>query len=226
MFDSSLIYDLWYYGIEILAFICAITFHEFMHGFVAFKLGDRTAARNGRLSFNPIRHVDPFGTLILPALLLLAGMPVFGYAKPVPFNPNNFKDPKKGELYVALAGPLGNLLLAVIGALLLLGSAGVVSLLPTVAAVYLQMFLQMLIIINLYLMFFNLIPIPPLDGASIVVPFIPDEHMDTYYTIQQYALPVFMIAIILLPQVFNVDPIGWYLSVTAGNVYHLLVGLI
>ncbi len=226
MFDSSLIYDFWYYGIEILAFVCAITFHEFMHGFMAFKLGDRTAASNGRLSFNPIRHIDPFGTVILPGLLLIAGMPVFGYAKPVPFNPNNFKDPKRGELMVALAGPFGNLVLAIASALLLLGTAGFVSLLPTLVAVYLQMFFQMLIIINLYLMFFNLIPIPPLDGASIIVPFVPDEHMDTYYTIQQYALPIFMIAIILLPQVLNVDPIGWYLDITAGNVYHLLVGLL
>lgn len=212
-----------YYAAEILAFVLAITFHEFMHGFAAFRLGDSTAARGGRLSFNPLRHIDPFGTVLLPLLLVLAGMPVFGYAKPVPFNPAHFRNPKTGELIVALAGPLGNFVLAIVGSLLLflVSSQGVLT---GVGGYFLVLFFQMLILVNLYLMFFNLIPIPPLDGASIIAPFVPDRCLGTYYTVQQYALPVFMIAVIVLPQVLHVDPIGWYLNVTAVNVFDLLVG--
>ena len=215
--------EIMYYAAEILAFVFAITFHEFMHGFAAFRLGDKTAAMGGRLSFNPLRHVDPFGTVLLPLLLVVAGMPVFGYAKPVPFNPHNFKDPKRGELVVALAGPFGNLLLAVVGSVLLFVLSGPVGV-SGIAGYFCSLFLQMLILVNLYLMFFNLIPIPPLDGASVIAPFVPDRHMGTYYTIQQYALPVFMIVVIVLPQVLRIDPIGWYLNVTAVNVFNLLVG--
>lgn len=215
-----------YYGAEVLAFVCAITFHEFMHGFAAYKLGDVTAAANGRLSFNPLRHVDPFGTVILPALLLLAGMPVFGYAKPVPFNPANFKDPRKGELIVALAGPLGNLVLAFVGIVLMLVVSMFQGAFLGPVGAFAFLFPQMLTLINLYLMFFNLIPIPPLDGASIIAPLVPERYLGVYYTIQQYALPVFMIVVIVLPQLLHVDPIGWYLNVTAVNMYHLMLGLL
>ena len=102
----------------ILAFVPAIVLHEMGHAIAAYKLGDPTAKRNGRISFNPIRHIDPFGTVLLPLLLVLANMPVFGYAKPVPYNPRYFKDPKKGELIVGLAGPAANLVQALAGALI------------------------------------------------------------------------------------------------------------
>ena len=97
---------------SVLAFIPAIILHEVAHGYVAYKLGDFTAKNQGRLSLNPLKHVDPFGTVILPAILILSGGPVFGYAKPVPYNPNNFKNKKTGDLLVGLAGPCANLLMA------------------------------------------------------------------------------------------------------------------
>ena len=99
---------------SILSFIPAIVLHEMSHGFAAYKLGDPTAKRAGRLSFNPLAHIDPFGTVIMPFLLMAMNMPVFGYAKPVPYNPAYFKDPRKGDLIVGLAGPAANLLLAVL----------------------------------------------------------------------------------------------------------------
>ena len=101
---------------SILSFVPAIVLHEMAHGFAAWKLGDPTAKRAGRLSFNPLAHIDPFGTVIMPFLLMAMNMPVFGYAKPVPYNPAYFKDPRKGDLIVGLAGPAANLLLAVLAA--------------------------------------------------------------------------------------------------------------
>ena len=100
---------------SILSFVPAIVCHEACHGFAAYKLGDPTAKRAGRLSFNPLKHIDPFGTVIMPLLLMAMNMPVFGYAKPVPYNPAYFKDPRKGDLIVGLAGPAANLVLAVLG---------------------------------------------------------------------------------------------------------------
>ena len=108
-------YQVVYIVCSILAFIPAIVCHEFMHGFAAYKLGDNTAKQSGRLTLNPLKHIDPFGTIILPLLLAFMHAPVFGYAKPVPYNPNNFKDKRVGDVVVGLAGPAANLALAIIG---------------------------------------------------------------------------------------------------------------
>ena len=94
----------------------AIVFHEVMHGYAAYRLGDPTAKRAGRLSLNPLKHIDPFGTVLMPLMLMIMNMPVFGYAKPVPYNPSYFKDPRKGDLIVGLAGPSANLVMAILGA--------------------------------------------------------------------------------------------------------------
>lgn len=101
---------------SVLCFIPAIVFHEVAHGIAAYKLGDPTAKSAGRLSLNPLKHVDIFGTVIMPLALMALKMPVFGYAKPVPYNPSYFKDPRKGDLIVGLAGPSANLIMAIIGA--------------------------------------------------------------------------------------------------------------
>ena len=175
---------------SILSFVPAIVCHEACHGFAAYKLGDPTAKRAGRLSFNPLKHIDPFGTVIMPLLLMAMNMPVFGYAKPVPYNPAYFKDPRKGDLIVGLAGPAANL--------------------------------PMFSLINLYLMFFNLLPIPPLDGSSIFAFFLPQKYLPQYYKVQRYAMPVFLIVVLLVPYVLHFNPIGIYLDATAGNVFDLL----
>lgn len=223
---------------SVIAFVIAIVCHEVMHGFVAYKLGDPTAKRQGRLSLNPLKHVDPFGTVILPALMIFSGGPVFGYAKPVPYNPNYFKDKQKGEILVGLAGPFANLILALVGALLLWLLSGLFSsigytsfssclsvgdVIGSIGACFYQLFLPYFVLINLYLMFFNLIPIPPLDGSSIIGFLLPKKYLPQYYKVQQYALPIFLIIIFVLPYFLHIDLIGWYLNLTAGNLALLLM---
>lgn len=210
---------------SVLCFVPAIVFHEAAHGFAAAKLGDPTAKSRGRLSLNPIRHVDPFGTVLLPLLLMSLGGPVFGYAKPVPYNPSYFKNRRAGEAIVGLAGPAANLVLAL--------SAGVVAWVlypsaPELAAespffvTFYLMFLPMFALVNLYLMFFNLIPVPPLDGSSVIALFLGDAQLRRYYRVQRYALSVFLAAAVLLPSVLGVNPIGAYLDFTAGSTAQLL----
>lgn len=210
---------------SVLSFIPAIVFHEVAHGFAAAKLGDPTAKNRGRLSLNPLKHIDPFGTVLMPLLLLALGGPIFGYAKPVPYNPSYFKDKRKGEAIVGLAGPAANLAMALL--------AGVVAWLfhpsaPELVAeselffYFYLFFLPMFALVNLYLMFFNLIPLPPLDGSSVIALLLNDKQLASYYRIQRYALPVFMVVVLLVPYIFHVNPIGAYLDVTAGTLARLL----
>lgn len=210
---------------SILSFVPALVCHEAMHGFAAYKLGDPTAKRAGRLSFNPLKHIDPFGTVIMPLMLMAMNMPVFGYAKPVPYNPAYFKDPRKGDLIVGLAGPAANLVLAVLAAVVawvLYSPARMLVASNELFSYFYLMFLPMFALINLYLMFFNLLPIPPLDGSSIFAFFLPRKYLPVYYKVQQYSFPIFMVAIILVPYIFHINPIGVYLNATAGNLANLL----
>lgn len=217
--------QLTYVIISILCFVPAIVFHEMAHGFAAWRLGDPTAKRQGRLSVNPLNHIDPFGTVILPGIMMLAGGPVFGYAKPVPYNPSYFKNPKTGDVIVGLAGPLANLLMAVLAAVvswLLYPTAQSLVLGNEVFLCFYALFLPMFALINLYLMFFNLIPIPPLDGSSIIALFVPRKYMRQYYQVQRYAFPILMVVLVLLPYLLHINPVGAYLDVTAGTVANLL----
>lgn len=218
--------DIPYLICSLLSFIPAIVCHEVMHGFAAYKLGDPTAKRAGRLSLNPLKHIDPFGTVIMPLMLMMMHMPVFGYAKPVPYNPAYFKDPRKGDLIVGLAGPFANLVLAIIGAVIfaILAQVLPINLIVQNEVIYYlyTMYLPMFTLINLYLMFFNLLPIPPLDGSSIFAFFLPVKYLPKYYQVQRYAFPIFMIAVILVPYVLHVNPIGVYLDWTAGNLFDFL----
>ncbi len=215
-----------YYICSILSFIPAIVVHEVAHGFAAYKLGDPTAKAAGRLSLNPLKHIDPFGTVILPLLLMILHWPIFGYAKPVPYNPTYFKDPRRGDAITGLAGPLANLCMAAIAAIImhLLASTLSINVLFSGFLFYVYaMFLPLFILINLYLMFFNLLPIPPLDGSSIIALFIPEKYLPKWYSIQHYAFPIFMICIIVLPYVIGVNPFSWYLDATAGNLADLMM---
>ena len=226
MFNS---YYIAYVICTVLCFVPALVFHEVAHGFAAARLGDPTAKSQGRLSLNPLKHIDPFGTVILPLCLLAMGGPVFGYAKPVPYNPRYFKNKRTGEAIVGLAGPCANLLMALLGTLVAwvfvnLPSAALSTLAQSDLFYYFYgMFLPSFILINLYLMFFNLLPIPPLDGSSIIALFLNNRQLSKYYRIQQYALPVFMIIVILVPYIFNVNPVGIYLNATAGTLASILV---
>ena len=212
---------------SILAFVPAIVLHEMGHAFAAYKLGDPTAQSQGRLSFNPLNHIDPFGTVILPFMLMAMNMPIFGYAKPVPYNPQYFENPRKGDLIVGLAGPAANLLQAVLGVVIAwicytaLPLSQIVNANEILAYVFLY-FLPYYVLINLFLMFFNLLPVPPLDGSSIFAFFCPVEHLNMYYKIQQYALPIFLVVIIVVPEFLHIDPIGAYLNFTAYNLFNLV----
>ena len=209
--------------IDAVALIVGIVIHESAHALAAYALGDKTARSRGRVSLNPLAHIDPFGTVLLPLLMLAAGGPVFAFAKPVPVYLNNLKHPKRDELLVALAGPLSNVLLALAGALIgyvllpLLAGQAAMSLLY-----YLFSFLMTFIVVNLSLAFFNLIPLPPLDGSSILVPFLKGKALREYYRIQQYAMPILLVILYLLPAVLHIDIIGMYFDIT---VYPLAQGL-
>ena len=210
---------------SVLSFVPALTLHEVAHGFAAYKLGDPTAKSQGRLSLNPLKHIDPFGTVLLPLMLMLLHWPIFGYAKPVPYNPTYFKDPRKGDFITGIAGPLANLAMAVVAALVawvLYGVAPSLVQQSELFSYFYLMFLPMFALVNLYLMFFNLLPIPPLDGSSIFALLLPRKYLPRYYAIQRYAFPVFMIAIVSFPYVFHFNPFSWYLDVTAGNLGNLL----
>lgn len=209
--------------IDAVALIVGIVIHESAHALAAYVLGDKTARSRGRVSLNPLAHIDPFGTVLLPLLMLAAGGPVFAFAKPVPIYLNNLKHPKRDELLVALAGPLSNVLLALTGALIgyvllpLLAGQAAMSLLY-----YLFSFFMTFIVVNLSLAFFNLIPLPPLDGSSILVPFLKGKALREYYRIQQYAMPILLVILYLLPTVLHIDIIGMYFDIT---VYPLAQGL-
>lgn len=204
-----------------VSFVPAIMFHEVAHGFMAWKLGDPTARSRGRLSLNPLKHIDPFGTVLLPLMLILSGMPAFGYAKPVPYNPRYFKDVRKGEVLTGFAGPAANLVLGLLGALLGNIALNFYGLNPDVMS-WVMTFFYYFTLVNFSLMFFNILPIPPLDGSSIIAPLLPPKALPKYYSIQRYALPIFMVVIIVLPMLIGFNPIGIYMQYTAYGLTNLL----
>lgn len=207
------------------ALILAIVIHESAHALVAYLLGDKTARSRGRVSLNPLNHIDPFGTVILPLLMLAAGGPVFAFAKPVPVYLNNLKHPKRDEVLMALAGPASNLLLACLAALLvhLLLGYPYSSPVGLIASSYIANFLFTFLTVNLSLAFFNLIPLPPLDGSSILVPFLRGRALQTYYEVQRYAMPILIIVLYLLPTVLHIDLVDIYFRFTYYPVANALL---
>lgn len=210
------------------AVIIGIVVHESAHALAAYALGDRTARSQGRISLNPMRHIDPFGTILLPLIMILAGGPVFAFAKPVPVHLGSLKHPRRDEVIVSLAGPASNILLAVFGAFLLRGIAGDPTLsmgsglISTLTPMLIQFSLT-LISVNLSLAFFNLIPLPPLDGSSLLVPFLHGRALQAYYEIQRYSMPILIVVLYVLPSILHIDLIGIYFSFTVDPLYLNLV---
>ena len=202
--------------LQLAALLIGLVVHESAHAFVAYLLGDRTAREQGRISLNPLNHIDPFGTVALPLLMLLAGGPVFAFAKPVPVYLGNLRHPKRDEVLVSLAGPASNLLLAVLAALIMrgVGTADATAGMGEVAPGHLVYFLYIASFMNLSLCFFNLIPLPPLDGSSILVPFLRGRALEQYYKVQRYSMPILLTVLYLLPMVLNIDLVSLYFDVT------------
>lgn len=184
------------------AILIAITFHELSHGFIADRLGDPTAKMMGRLTVNPFAHIDLFGTIIMPIMLLVFtnGQFVFGYAKPVPINPMNFRDPKRDMAISAASGPITNILLALTSVLLLkyvVFPAG--AILPdSISDKILQpiaMMLKASILINVVLSVFNMIPVPPLDGGRVLIGFLPPRQAYLYSKIEPFGMIIVIILI-------------------------------
>ena len=199
----------------IVALIISVIIHEMAHGYAANWLGDPTARLAGRLSPNPLVHLDPLMSVILPGLLILSGSPIlFGAAKPVPYNPYNLRNQKWGEAMVAFAGPLSNLLIAVVFAILI-RSADMLSLSESFVSLAVG-----IIVLNIFLAFFNLVPIPPLDGSKILPRFLPYSLAMKYEGFRAYFernVGLGFALVILLFIVFLADPL-YRLTLTLPNI--------
>lgn len=186
-----------FYFYYFLAIIPSIVLHEVSHGYVANHFGDPTAKENGRLTLNPIAHVDLFGTILLPAMLVISGLPPIGYAKPVPVNISRLRNPRSQSLYVSLAGPFVNVVLSALGIAI---TEVAVRVLHSQA---LTNFGVDFGLINLFLAIFNMLPIPPLDGSAVIERFVPTRKLGSYYQFRAKALPIVMGLFILNALVFH-----------------------
>lgn len=176
--------------------LIAMILHEIAHALVAERLGDPTARNQGRVTLNPLKHIDPFMTVILPGIMLLTHMPfVFGGAKPVPVDPRNFSDPRRGMGWVALAGPITNFVLAGVSALLLrlFWEADLGELLPAAVGEVVILWLIWSAVINISLGFFNLFPVPPLDGGRIVTALLPIDLARRYAKLERHGILIVMV---------------------------------
>ena len=196
----------------VIPLIIAIVFHEVAHGWTARLLGDPTAAQLGRLTLNPIKHVDPFGTIILPGMLKLAGLPVFGWAKPVPVVKGRLRNPRRDMMIVAAAGPGSNLVMALVGAVLLglvmRGFAGGTE--PLLAVSFLAANLFNFILLNIFLALFNLLPIPPFDGGHIVEGLLPPQAARKYAAMHSKALLIMILLLVVLPWIApSLNVVSW-----------------
>ena len=181
-------------ALSIVILLFSVIVHEVMHGLLALKFGDHTAERAGRLTLNPLPHIDLMGTILLPALLIISGSPIlFGWAKPVPVNPLNFSNLRKGELLVSAAGILANFGLAILAAT----AYHILNALPQTFPALLGSLLRFAVLINLVLGIFNLLPIPPLDGSKILLSQLPYNLAKAYQKLEPYGILILLILLMI-----------------------------
>jgi Zn-dependent protease len=220
--------DNWLFDIAtwLIPLIFAIVLHEISHGWVANAFGDPTARRLGRLSPNPIRHVDPIGTIALPLALVLVQAPVFGWAKPVPVVASRMRNPRLHMVLVALAGPGMNLALALLASI---GLAAILSVGPGygLAMSFLLANLQNFILINVFLAIFNLLPIPPFDGGHVVEGLLPRRLVPGWQNLGRFGFPLLFVLLLVIPMLFpKANIVEWLVVPPVRAVTNFLAGLV
>jgi Zn-dependent protease len=223
MNPDNLIYQI---AAWVIPLVIAIVFHEVAHGYVAYLLGDRTAQRLGRLTLNPIRHVDPLGTVIVPLVLALAQAPIFGWAKPVPVIPSRMRNPQLDMALVAMAGPASNLVLGFVAALAITSLAVTQGgALPEAGiAGFLADNLFNFLLINVFLAIFNMIPLPPFDGGHVVAAVLPKSLAAPYARLGRYGFLIMLALLVVLPAVApSADVVAQIIGPVADGVTRLFL---
>jgi Zn-dependent protease len=210
----------------LIPLVFAIVLHEISHGWVANAFGDPTAKEQGRLSPNPVRHVDPVGTIGLPLLLAVSGMPVFGWAKPVPVVAARMRSPRIHMMLVALAGPGMNLLLAIAAAFTLALALSAASPPFGLGTIFLLANLQNFIVLNLFLAVFNMLPVPPFDGGHVVEGLLPRPLARRYRRLGRYAIPILILLLLVLPMISpRLSVVAWLVVPPVEALLRLIAAL-